>query len=227
MAHGDARERNWRGNWRMGWVASTLHITSEHGVSSITAADAHTSAASSRMNWRPRRFKWICPFRRKTKSGFCACAITFQTQSTAFRCPPLETVLSQFDPSSRYIQMWLLLLLSLPTEPFTKAVPTKTLAAFRVTLMLAICTIFIFLEFCMGALRGMNVHHKRVWNEVWVAKTECYKNNSSTECGYSYERLEHWFFFVNSDLAIFKRLVSFIPHKYLNTRNTHGDARRD
>ena len=30
----------------------------------------------------PHRFKWTRPFRRKTKSGFCACAITFQTQST-------------------------------------------------------------------------------------------------------------------------------------------------
>ena len=51
---------------------------------SITTAEAHTSAASSRLNWRPppRRFKWTRPFRRKTKSGFCACAITFQTQST-------------------------------------------------------------------------------------------------------------------------------------------------
>jgi len=28
----------------MEWVASTLHTTSEHGVSSITTADAHTSA---------------------------------------------------------------------------------------------------------------------------------------------------------------------------------------
>jgi len=37
----------------MQWVASTLHTTSEYGVSSITTADAHTSAASSRLNWRP------------------------------------------------------------------------------------------------------------------------------------------------------------------------------
>ena len=44
------REGKWRGNWRMEWVASTLHTTSEHGVSSITTADAHTSAASSRLN---------------------------------------------------------------------------------------------------------------------------------------------------------------------------------
>ena len=63
IAHGDARQGKWRGVWRMRWVASTLHTTSEHGVSSITTADAHTSAASSRLNWRP-------PFRRKTKSGF-------------------------------------------------------------------------------------------------------------------------------------------------------------
>jgi len=66
----------------MEWVASTLHIISEHGVSSITTADAHTSAASSQLNWRPRRFKWTRPFRRKTKSGFCACAITFQIDYT-------------------------------------------------------------------------------------------------------------------------------------------------
>ena len=42
---------------------------------------ADTSADSSRLNWRPRRFKWTRPFRRKTKSGFCACAITFQLAS--------------------------------------------------------------------------------------------------------------------------------------------------
>ena len=82
MAHGDAREGKWRGNWRMEWVASTLHTNSQHGVSSITTADAHTSAASSRLNWCPRRFKWTPPFRRKTKRVFCACVITFQTQST-------------------------------------------------------------------------------------------------------------------------------------------------
>jgi hypothetical protein len=36
IAHGDARQGKWRGNWRMEWVASTLHTTSEHGHSSIT-----------------------------------------------------------------------------------------------------------------------------------------------------------------------------------------------
>jgi len=56
--------------------------TSERGVSSIITADAHTSAASIRLKWRPRRFKWTRPFRRKKESGFWACAITFQTQPT-------------------------------------------------------------------------------------------------------------------------------------------------
>jgi hypothetical protein len=75
----------WRGKWRMEWVASTRYTTSEHGVSritTITTANAHASAASSRLNWHPRRFKCTGPFRRKTKSGFCESAITFQTQST-------------------------------------------------------------------------------------------------------------------------------------------------
>ena len=35
------------------WLASNLHTTSEHGVSSITTADAHTTASSSRQNRRP------------------------------------------------------------------------------------------------------------------------------------------------------------------------------
>jgi len=34
----------------MKWVAGTLHTTSEHGASSITTADAHTSTASSGLN---------------------------------------------------------------------------------------------------------------------------------------------------------------------------------
>jgi hypothetical protein len=49
----DTREGKWGGNWRMEWIATTLHTTSEHGVSSITTADAHTSAASSRLTDAP------------------------------------------------------------------------------------------------------------------------------------------------------------------------------
>jgi hypothetical protein len=52
-------------------------------VGLVKIADAHTSAASSRLNWCPCRFKWTRTFRRKKKSGFCACAVTFRTQSNA------------------------------------------------------------------------------------------------------------------------------------------------
>jgi hypothetical protein len=106
MAPCDAREGTRRGKLRMEWVASTLHTTSEHGVSSITTADAHTSAASSRLNWRLCRFQWTRSFRRKTKNGFCACVITFLTAFTPMRkitskytaskgaSPPLPTFLN-------------------------------------------------------------------------------------------------------------------------------------
>ena len=39
-----------KGKWRMEWVDNTLRTTSEHGVCSITTADAHSSAANSRLN---------------------------------------------------------------------------------------------------------------------------------------------------------------------------------
>jgi len=70
MAHGDAREGKWRGNWRMEWVASTLHTTSEPGVSNWTDAPADLNG--------------LVRFARKTKSVFCTRAITFQTQSNCY-----------------------------------------------------------------------------------------------------------------------------------------------
>jgi hypothetical protein len=93
MAHGDAREQKWRGNKRMEWVTSKRHMTAEHRLARAVQtlqADVHGSPASSRLNWHPRRFKWTRPFRRKTKSGLCACAITFQTQSTTFHENPFS-----------------------------------------------------------------------------------------------------------------------------------------
>jgi len=38
------------------------HTTSERGVSSITNADAHTSATSCRLNWRPADLNGLVPF---------------------------------------------------------------------------------------------------------------------------------------------------------------------
>jgi hypothetical protein len=48
VTHGNGSEGE-TGEWS--GVASTLHITSQHGVSSITTADTHSLAASSRLNW--------------------------------------------------------------------------------------------------------------------------------------------------------------------------------
>jgi len=59
MAHGAAREGKWRGNWRMQWVTSTLHTTSEYGVSSIITADAHTSAAGNQYTSHYLRIRCI------------------------------------------------------------------------------------------------------------------------------------------------------------------------
>ena len=69
----------------MRWVASTLHTTSEHGVSSITAADAaHLGCQQSTelTPHQPADLNGLVRFARKTKSGFCACAVIFQKQST-------------------------------------------------------------------------------------------------------------------------------------------------
>jgi len=44
--------------------------------------DPHYKKASTRLIWHPRRYKWTCPFRWKTESGFCACAITARFHST-------------------------------------------------------------------------------------------------------------------------------------------------
>ena len=71
-----------KGKLANGVGSQCSHATSERGISSSTKADAHTSAASCRLNWRPHRFEWTRPFRGKTKSGFCACAITFRTSYT-------------------------------------------------------------------------------------------------------------------------------------------------
>jgi hypothetical protein len=46
VAHGDAR----KGKLANGVGSHYSHATSEPGVSSITQADAHTSAASNRLN---------------------------------------------------------------------------------------------------------------------------------------------------------------------------------
>ena len=93
MAHGDAREGKWRRNWRMECVASTLHTTSKHDVYPALLPLMRTPRLPV-VDWTDaprRRFKWTRPFRWKTKSGFCACAITFQLASTTLNSITLNT----------------------------------------------------------------------------------------------------------------------------------------
>jgi hypothetical protein len=106
----------WSGNWRIEWLASTLHTTSEHGVSSITTADA--TPRLSVIDWTdapPPRFKWTHPSSWKTKSGFCACAATFQNQSNkldrhVYRFvspyPPSQSVTSVHTNSYSLLQLF-------------------------------------------------------------------------------------------------------------------------
>jgi len=105
-------------------------------------ADVYGLPANSRLNWRPRRFnplnaelnpichllallgahlilhisrirvKWTRPLRRKTKSGFCPCAITFQTQFTSHSSVVVTTLI--------YCLIWMLgiVFFSLSLFPF-------------------------------------------------------------------------------------------------------------
>jgi len=55
----------------MQWVASTLHTTSEHGVSNITTADAAQLGCHQSTELTPTgRFKWTRLFRAKDEIWF-------------------------------------------------------------------------------------------------------------------------------------------------------------
>jgi len=82
MAHGDAREGKW--NWWMEWVASTLTLPRNMAYPALLRLMRTPRLRLGDWTDAPHRFKWNRPFHRETKSGFCACAITFQTQSTLF-----------------------------------------------------------------------------------------------------------------------------------------------
>jgi hypothetical protein len=51
-----------KGKLAKGVGSQYSHTTSERGVSSITTAVAHTSAASSRLNWRPHQLNGLVRF---------------------------------------------------------------------------------------------------------------------------------------------------------------------
>ena len=82
-----------KGKIRREWVASSLALyVGTRSIQSLSA-DPHSSTVNSRLKWHPRRFKWTRPFRWKTKSGFCACAITFRT---CYNCKRHGVVAARF-----------------------------------------------------------------------------------------------------------------------------------
>jgi len=57
----------------MEWVTSERHMTAENRLARAVQtlqADAHTSAASSRLNWLPCRFKRFVPFAERRNLVF-------------------------------------------------------------------------------------------------------------------------------------------------------------
>jgi len=83
MAHGDSRVGNWRG--KLANAVGSKYPSHYLGIwctKHYYRWCAHIGCQQSTELTPTGRFKWIRPFRRKTKSDFCACAITFQTQST-------------------------------------------------------------------------------------------------------------------------------------------------
>jgi hypothetical protein len=68
----------------MDWVVSTLHNISEHGVSSITTADAHTSAASSRLTDASADLNGLVRFSERRNLVSARVPSHFKTQSSKF-----------------------------------------------------------------------------------------------------------------------------------------------
>jgi len=90
VAHGNAREGKWSGNWRMEWVASTLTPPPDVVYPALLKLMRTTRLPAVDWTDAPHRFAWTRPFRRKTKSGFCACVITFRTSYTTLTADASE-----------------------------------------------------------------------------------------------------------------------------------------
>ena len=88
MAHGDARGGEVKGKLANGVGSQcSSHYLGTWCIQHYYRWCAHLGCQQSTELTPPGRFKWTRLFRRKMKSGFCACAITFQTQSTTWWWP--------------------------------------------------------------------------------------------------------------------------------------------
>ena len=80
MAHRDARQGKWRGNWRMEWVASTLTPPSNVVYPALLKLMRTPRLPAVDRTDAPTDLNWFVRFGGKKKSGFCACAIMFRTR---------------------------------------------------------------------------------------------------------------------------------------------------
>ena len=68
----------------------SLTRNSPSSVTTIVLARPALQESQYSTELTPRRYKWTRPFRWKTESGFCACAITFRLHSTNGDCLQIE-----------------------------------------------------------------------------------------------------------------------------------------
>ena len=127
MAHGDVWEWKWRGNWRMEWVASTLHSTSEHatiGSRGVRISGSNAGYTMFRGSVRVQATRSIRQFPLHFPSRASPCAITFQLDSTcsyseqcqcttrgtvrdsALRCEKLRKWIGNWPESRTVLVLW-------------------------------------------------------------------------------------------------------------------------
>ena len=81
MAHGDAREGKWRGNWWMEWVSSTLTLPRNTMFPALLPLTRTPRLPAVDWTDAPADLNGLVRFGER-RNLFSACAIGFQTQST-------------------------------------------------------------------------------------------------------------------------------------------------
>jgi len=115
MTHGDAQQGKWRG--KLANVVGSQYPSHYLGRWCIQhyyrwCAHLGCQLSTELTSPPPRRFKWTRPLSRKTKSGFCSCAITFQTQPNTY-CFSTTVRLSERASLLRYTYIVYLVILQL------------------------------------------------------------------------------------------------------------------
>jgi hypothetical protein len=85
MAHGDAQEEKWRGNWRMEWVASTLTLPRNMVYPALLTLMCTPRLPTFNWTDTPANLNGLVRFRER-RNLVSARVITFQTQSTHQQC---------------------------------------------------------------------------------------------------------------------------------------------